>query len=233
MNKGTPEASRGDAVDRGVSGGQLRGVPWWGLLSSAAAPILVIGGWTIAAALQPDHFDPVTQTISALAAHGASDRWVMTVALVTLGICHITTGLALWPAALPGRLLLITGGVATIVVAANPLPAAGGGSLPHGLAAGAGFVALAFWPAAGWRRGRSELRGRSGPGSLRPAVVAAAVTALAGLLAWFALELWTGGDQIGLSERAVSAAEAIWPLTVVITARWQLSRAPMVPDPAR
>ncbi len=128
------------------------GVPWWGVLSSATAPVLLIGGWTIAAGLQPDHFDPVTGTISALAAHGATDRWVMTLALAALGACYAVTGLALRPAARPGRLLLVAGGVATVVVAANPLPAGGGSSLPHGLAAGVAFVALVIWPAAAWRR---------------------------------------------------------------------------------
>jgi hypothetical protein len=41
--------------------------PWWGVLSSAAAPTLLIGGWTLAAAQQDTGFDSLTQTISALA----------------------------------------------------------------------------------------------------------------------------------------------------------------------
>ena len=191
--------------------GPSPGVPWWGVLSSAAAPVLLIGGWTVAASLQHDHFDPVTGTISALAAYGATDRWVMTLALAGLGVCHLTTSLALRPAALPGRLLLMAGGVATLLVAANPLPADGGSSLPHGLAAGVGFVALATWPACGWRRGHAV------PGSLRPAVCAGAAVGLVGLLGWFAAELWGGGGQIGLAERVVAGAEAIWPLAVVLT----------------
>jgi len=31
----------------------VRGVPWWGLVSSAVAPVLLVGGWTLAAGLQP------------------------------------------------------------------------------------------------------------------------------------------------------------------------------------
>lgn len=181
--------------------------------------MLLIGGWTIAAALQPAHFDPVTQTISALAARGAADRWVMTLALAGVGACYVTTALALRRAALPGRLLLVAGGIATIVVAANPLPAGGGGSLPHGLAAAAGFVAMATWPACGWRRTRQV------PGSLGPAASAGAALVLLGLLGWFAAELWTEGAQIGLAERAIAAAEATWPLAVVLIVCWQQSRA--------
>jgi hypothetical protein len=138
----------------------------------------------------------------------------MTLALAALGLCHVTTGLALRPAARPARLLLMAGGVATMVVAANPLPAAGGGSLPHGLAAGAGFVALAVWPAGGWQRGREV------PGGVRPdAASAGAALALLGLLGWFAVELWAGGGQIGLSERVVAGAQAMCPLAVVLVAR--------------
>jgi hypothetical protein len=46
----------------------VRNVPWWGLVSSAAAPVLMVGGWTEAARLQPEPVDPVADTISTLAA---------------------------------------------------------------------------------------------------------------------------------------------------------------------
>jgi hypothetical protein len=98
----------------------VRDVPWWGVLSSAAAPVLLVGGWMVAAMLQPGSFDQVRQTISALAAYGAADRQVMSVALLGVGVCHVVTGLALRPAAWPGRVLLMTGGVAAVLVAAFP-----------------------------------------------------------------------------------------------------------------
>ena len=63
------------------------------------------------------------------------------------------TGLALRPAALAGRLILMTGGVATVLVAANPQPAGGGGSLPHTIWAAVGFIALSAWPLAARKRG--------------------------------------------------------------------------------
>ena len=49
-------------------------IPWWSLLSSGAAPILLIGGWTAASTLQPAGFDPLSYTISALASDSATDR---------------------------------------------------------------------------------------------------------------------------------------------------------------
>jgi hypothetical protein len=31
-------------------GGRVPEVPWWGVLSAVAAPVLLVGGWTMAAA---------------------------------------------------------------------------------------------------------------------------------------------------------------------------------------
>jgi hypothetical protein len=196
----------------------VRVVPWWGVVSSAAAPVLLAGGWTVAAGLQPRPVDAVTTTISALAAHGAADRWVMTVALLAVAACDVVTGLALRPAAAPGRLILIAGGVAGLLVAANPEPARGG-SLTHAVWATTGFIALAGWPAGSWRRGPSV------PFGLRPAVCAAAAGTMLCLLVWFGTELLDHEPQVGLAERVLTEAQAIWPLVVVLTCR-RLSPAP-------
>jgi hypothetical protein len=141
----------------------VRTVARWGLASSAIAPVLLIGGWTLADALQHAPFDPVRQTISALAARDADPRWVMTAALIGVGLCHLTTAAAVRPAGLPGRLLLGVGGAATLGVAAAPLPAGGGGSAAHTAFAGTAFLALASWPAFGVRRRRMD-GGRSDAG---------------------------------------------------------------------
>jgi hypothetical protein len=196
----------------------MRKVPWWGVLSSAAVPVLMIGGWTVAAALQPGSFDQVTGTISALAGYGATDRWVMTLALLGVGIGHVGTGLALRPAAAPGRLLLITGGVATMEVAASPLPAGGGVPARHTVAAALGFITLALWPVF------SAKRGHRAPWALRPPACAAASAVLVALLVWFGAELNLGGGQVGLSERVIAGTESLWPLAVVLTCCWAQSR---------
>jgi hypothetical membrane protein len=193
------------------------GVPWWGVLSSAVAPVLLAGGWTVAAALQPGSFDAVAKTISALAAYGAAGRWVMTVALLGVGACDVVTGLALRPAARAGRLILMAGGVAGMLVAANPEPAGGGGSLPHAFWATAGFIALTAWPVGSQRRGPSV------PWGLRRGVSVCAAGVLLCLLVWFAAELVAGGGQVGLAERVLAGAQAAWPLAVVLTARSTLT----------
>ena len=188
-------------------------VPWWGLVSAAAAPVLLIGGWTVAARRQPDGFDSTSNTISALAALGAQDRWLMTSALAGLGACHIVTALALRPYPRPGRLVLAAGGVATLLVAAFPLPEGDDGSVPHTVVAGIAFVSLSAWPALAWRRGARR------PAPMRPAVAFSAATVLLGLLGWFGAELATDGDRVGLAERVTAGAQAIWPLAVVLASR--------------
>jgi hypothetical membrane protein len=178
--------------------------PWWGLVSSAAAPVLLIGGWTLAATRQRGGFDSASQTISALAAHGADDRWLMTTALAGLGVCHVTTALALRSASRPGRVLLAVGGAATVLVAAFPQPADGSGSAAHTAAAGVAFAALAAWPLVAGRA--------PAPMPLRPVVSAAAGVVLLGVLGWFFVELVNDTERVGLSERAVAGAQALWPL---------------------
>ena len=155
--------------------------------------------------------NPVADTVSALAALGATDRWVMTLAFVAVGLCDAVTGAVLRPAAPAGRLILIGGAVAGMLVAANPEHA--GGSASHAVWASLGFVGLAAWPAAAWRRGPLA------PWCLRRPVCFAAVALQLTLLAWFVSELVTGTGQAGLAERVVGVAQAIWPLVVVLSCR--------------
>jgi hypothetical protein len=187
-------------------------MPWWGLVSSAAAPVLLVGGWSGAARLQPQPVDPVTDTVSALAAAGAADRWAMTLTFAVVGICYIVTGIALRPAGPAGRLILAAGAAAGMLVAVNPQPAHGG-SPAHALWASVGIAALAVWPAGAWRRGPEV------PWGLRPAVCAGVVVVLVALVAWFGLEVVAGAGHEGLAERVLGLAQAIWPLMVVLSCR--------------
>jgi hypothetical membrane protein len=194
-------------------------VPWWGVASSVAGPVLLIGGWTLAADLQP-RFDPVAETVSELAAVGATDRWVMTLTFLVVGLCYVITALSLRPARIPGRLILAAGAIAGMMVAANPEHPGPGdfGSVPHFVWAAISFAGLTLWPAGSWRRGPSV------PWALRPAAGAAAMAVLFVLLAWFGTELATAAGQAGLAERVMGAAQTAWPLTVVLSNRAPLPR---------
>ena len=188
----------------------MRRVAWWGAISAVAAPVVLIGGWTVAAGLQ-QRFDPVADTVSALAAIGATDRWVMNLVFVLVGACYILTALALRSAKTVGRMVLIAGAIAGMLVAANPEHAGGFGSVPHFVFASLGFAGLTLWPVAAARIGPMA------PWGVRRGPAVAAVAVQFALLAWFGTELIVGGGQVGLAERVMGAAQAAWPLTVVLS----------------
>ena len=190
-----------------------RDVPWWGIASSVVPPVLLAAGWTIAAFLQSRPYDPVADTVSPLAGIGATDRWVMTLAFAMAGACEIVTGLALRPARTAGRLILIAGGIAGILVAQFPVHTGDGAPGSHILWAAVGLAALAVWPAAASHSGPAV------PWALRPGVSARVAVILLVLLAWFSVELITSAGQAGLAERVLGEAQATWPFAVVMTCR--------------
>ncbi len=188
-------------------------VPWWAALSSLLAPVLLVGGWTLAARLQTHGFDSVSGTISDLAALDADARWVMTVGIAGTGVCHLVTAAGLRPAAVPGRRLLAAGGVATVLVAVFPLPAGGGSSSLHAASAVAGFVLLSVWVVPARRYGSGV------PWGLRSAVAVRAAAVLGALTIVFFAAALLASPWVGLAERAAAGSQALWPLAVVWSAR--------------
>ncbi|MEJ7650154.1 MAG: DUF998 domain-containing protein [Nakamurella sp.] len=175
------------------------------LPATAVAPVALIGGGEWAAAVQPDGYSRVRDSISTLAAQGAAHRWIMTTALAVVGMSYLMTAFRLTGAHRTGRWLLGVGGAATLVVAASPQP-----HPLHVPAAGIAFVALALWPVA------------SGLPSRWTASAVTVVTAV--LLGWFALQL--GGSLLGATERAVAWTEACWPVACVVLTRAQRAVRP-------
>ncbi len=199
--------------------------PGWALATSLTAPVAMIGGWTLAAALQ-ESFDPVRSTISELAAGSSAHPGVMTAGLLLTGLAHLGTASGLRAAAPAGRMLLALGGLGTAAVAMLPVDRF---PVPHTVAATVGFCALAAWPAAAMRRRSRGRRAGGGegagvvPGALTPVVAGGATVVLAGLLGWFFVELRgltpDDGALTGLAERAVAGAQSLWPLVVVVALR--------------
>jgi hypothetical membrane protein len=192
----------------------VKRVPWWAVASATAAPAVLATGLAVAQARQPPGYNPVRDTISALAAHGATDRWIMTSALAGLGACHVVTAWGLRPGRTSGRVVLGVGGVATVLVATFAQPAHGN-SVAHTVVATVAFAALATWPVVAARRRVAPL--------LAPPVAAAATVVLIALVLWFAAELH--GGHRGLAERAAAGAQALWPLAVVVTTRRAVARS--------
>jgi hypothetical membrane protein len=192
-------------------------MPWWGVVSSMLAPVLLIGGWTVAADLQPVPFNPISRSISALAAQGMPYRWLITVALLGVGACHLATGLALRSAKEAGRIMLIFGGLSGMLIAANPQHIHTA-SVPHVIFSVTGVVLMTLWPVGAMRQDPGA------PLALRPSAAWAYGVFTLGLLLWFTAELFNG-NELGLAERAITAVQSLWPLVVVLSVL--LARSPV------
>jgi hypothetical membrane protein len=190
---------------------------------AAGVPVLLVGGWTVAAARQPPGYNSRTDTISALAAEGAADRWIMTLVFAAIGLCYVLIAVAMREPALPGRIALATGGIATVLVAIFPQPS-GGTSDRHGVVAVIASSAVAVWPVLAARRGPHVTW------PLRPVASATASVVLVGLLAWFVSELQRH-TYVGTFERLAATAEALWVVLAVTALR--RSALPVRERPAR
>jgi hypothetical membrane protein len=184
-------------------------VTWWAVLSSGCAPVLLVGGSTTAAVLQGPTYNPVSQTISVLAAGGTPEYWVLTTMLIALGVCYLATACGLRAAAPAGRLALGAAGLSAMTLALFPAPKTGG-SLPHGSVVAIGCSLLALWPILAIDR-------RAGaPWGLRPAPSFAVTGLMVVVAAWFLIELQFYGAA-GVAERALTIAQSLWPVVVAVS----------------
>ncbi|MFC1405448.1 MULTISPECIES: DUF998 domain-containing protein [Streptacidiphilus] len=193
----------------------MRPVPGWTLITAGTAPILLVGGWTVAALLLGSGYDPATDTISVLASVGEPYRWLMTAAIAGLGVCHVATAVGLRAAPLVGRIALAGAGGSAIVLALTPEPH-DGASFQHGTVVAVGFSLMALWPALAARRGPAA------PWVLRPRTVLLVTLLVLAGAAWFLLELRDHG-LVGVAERALCAIQSLWPLVVVASCRRRLA----------
>ncbi len=189
-----------------------RPVPGWAVGAALLAPVVLVGGWLVAGALQPASYRPMRQTMSVLAGHSGTDRWVMTAALLLVGSCQIATGAGLTGVGMPARILLILTGLSTLGIAATPEPAAGPTSRHLAFAVSC-VVTTAVWPVFVARRApaRSWILGVYG--------CAAVTVVFAGLSCWLLIAARDGGGDLGMVERLTSAVQTLFPFVVALTLR--------------
>ena len=191
---------------RSVSSG--RTVPVWAIVSAGLSPLLTVGGFLVAGALQPASYSPVRQTVSVMAGHAGTDPWIMTGALFLVGGCNLVTAAGLRGLRPPARVLLIITGLSGIGIAACPEPVHG--STPQHLAWTAlGAVMITIWPAFA-----------VGRGSPRPLLLTARCSAVVTavfvvLLGWLAIQT-QGGSVLGLAERLTSSIDICWPFVIAL-----------------
>ncbi len=187
------------------------------LVSAALAPVFFIGGTVAAGAAWPS-YDPLTQTISELAAGDAPTRVFMTVMFMLTAVCHGITGTFAIGIGWPGRIALMAAAVSTFLVAIFPLPTVAGTSVEHRWSAIAGFILLAIWPLIGMRRSSRY------PWIIRPPGAILGTALMATFCFWF-LAVWSNPalGYIGFIERVAANLESVWPLLVVL-ALWLYER---------
>jgi hypothetical membrane protein len=187
-------------------------VPGWAVGTALLTPVVLVGGWLIAGALQPASYSPMRQTMSALAGQSGTDRWVMTAALLLVGSCQIATGAGLSAVRMPARILLILTGLSTLGIAATPEPATG--PTPRHLAfAVSCVVTTVVWPVLVARRAPAQSRILSVYGCATVTVI------FAGLSCWLLIAARDGGSDLGMVERLTAAVQSLFPLVVALALR--------------
>ncbi len=179
------------------------------IVSAYLTPVLFIGG-TIVAGLVTPGYDPVRQTISELAAGDAPARVFTTIIFVATGLSHLVTIAYARGIGIPGRIAYLVGALASLAVAAFPLPSVAGTSAAHNTVAIIGFVLLAAWPILGMRF-RPDF-----PWLVRPLGSILGTVILTAICLWF-LVVWIAHSvpYVGVVERVAADAESIWPAVVV------------------
>jgi hypothetical protein len=185
-----------------------RAVPSWAIACAGLSPVLLTVGWLAAGMVQPASYSPVRQTVSVLSGYAGTDRWIMTGALLLVGVCDLLAAAGLAGIRASARILLAVAGLAGIGIAASPEPA-GGSTMRHLAWTAMGAVTITIWPAFTARRGAS----RPLILSVRGAVVVTAVFAV--LLGWLVIET-QGGSLLGLAERLTSGIQTCWPFIVAL-----------------
>jgi hypothetical protein len=189
-----------------------RPVPGWAVGTALLAPLVLVGGWLIAGALQPASYSPMRQTMSVLAGQSGTDRWVMTAALLLVGSCQIATGAGLTAVRMPARILLILTGLSTLGIAATPEPATGPTSRHLAFAVSC-VVTTAVWPVLVAKRGPVQSWILSVYGCATVTVI------FAGLSFWLLVAAREGGGVLGMVERLTSAIQGLFPLVVALALR--------------
>lgn len=186
--------------------------PRWAVISAILSPLVLTVGWLVAGRLQPSSYNPIRQTVSVMAGHIGTDRWVMTAALVGVGVLYLVTAAGLRAVGWPARLMLIVAGFCSFGIAASPEPASGPSPV-HLTFTGIGALMIATWPAvAAWGGPRRHfvLTARG------CAIVTASFLAM---LAWTVVETHRGSD-LGLAERLTASVQTTWPFVVALVLRW-------------
>ena len=115
------------------------------LFAATLGPIQSVLGWVIAGSLWPG-YDPIRKTISDLAADDSPVQWIQTSFFILGGVLSLVAAYYARSFAMPGRVIIFAGGIATFGFAYFTTPSQDGHSDMHRYFAIASFVLFSAWP---------------------------------------------------------------------------------------
>jgi hypothetical membrane protein len=179
-------------------------------IAAIIGPIQSVLGWVIAGALWPE-YNPVTQTISDLAAPESPVNWIMSGFFILGGVLTLIISVSAKTLAMPGRIALFLSAIATFGLTVFPTPLVGY-SIMHRIFAIASFALSAFWPILAMRFRKDA------PWIIRPAASIIGTALQLALAIWF-LSTWTDTEttNVGVWERVVSVSQALYGSIVILT----------------
>lgn len=187
-----------------------------GLLARIAAvvgPIQVVLGSAIAGSLWPG-YDPIRQTISDLAADDSPVQWIMSSFFILGGTMSLFAAVSAKVLALPGRLAIFVGGLATYGLTVFTTPSQTGYSTAHRVFAIISFILFSAWPLLAMRFKKNY------PPVIRPVASVLATVIFTVISIWF-LSTWTNpqATNVGIVERVIAVSQT-WYLASVVWICW-------------
>lgn len=183
------------------------------LFAATLGPIQSVLGWAISGALWPG-YDPIRKTISDLAADDSPVQFLQSSFFILGGTLSLIAAIWSRSLALPGRIMIFAGGLATYGFTYFTTPSQDGHSDMHRNFAIISFVLFSAWPLFSMRVSREY------PWVLRPTGVIVATLGFTVISLWF-LSTWTNPDatNVGLVERIIATAQTTY-LSAVIWISW-------------
>ena len=179
------------------------------LIAAIVGPVQSVLGWTIAGSLWPG-YNPVTQTISDLAANESPVNWIMSTFFVLGGVLTLLVSVYAKTLAMPGRVALFVSAICTFGLTIFPTPLVGY-SIMHRIFAISSFVLSAGWPILAMRKDPRA------PWILRPLASIVGTALQTALALWF-LSTWTdpSATTVGIWERVVAVSQSLYAAVVVV-----------------
>jgi len=178
-------------------------------VAAIIGPIQSVSGWLIAGSLWAG-YDPMSKTISDLAAPESPVNGIMSSFFVLGGVLTLIASVYARTLAMPGRVALFLSALCTFGLTIFPTPLVGY-SIMHRIFAISSFVLSAGWPLFAMRMRKDA------PWIIRPLASITATALQAALALWF-LSTWTdpNATDVGLWERVVAVSQSLYISIVVI-----------------